>query len=185
MNDKIIAIDVATSGFDFSEDPSINHQIVSIGLVISDSDFNEVDSLYCEIKWDGTSYWNPYAEKAHGLTKKYLDENGLDEGDAVLQIAEFILKNYEPDEPIIFLGYSVQTFDVPFFNKLMRKYDLNFRNHYRSIDTYSIGYTLLGINTSDQLFDAFFGKRDKTCSLTEARLSLKTCKKVASIMGSI
>ena len=63
--DKLIAIDVETSGVDFGPDPTRNHQIVSIGLILADKNFNEIDSMYCEIKWNGTAWWNQKAEKIH------------------------------------------------------------------------------------------------------------------------
>ena len=95
----LLALDVETSGLAFkSDDPSIEpdgkeYQIVSAGLVVADADtLKPVEKLYVEVKWDGKSIWNDRAQQVHGLSKAYLEENGLTNEDAALAIGNLIIK---------------------------------------------------------------------------------------------
>lgn len=180
--DKIIAVDVETSGFSKGDDITLNYQIVSIGLIIADKNFKEIDSFYCEIKWNGISEWDKYAEKIHGLSKEYLDANGLDEEDAVFAITEFLLKHIEPDEYIFFLGQNPRNFDVPFFTKLTNKHDVHFKIAHRTVDSFSIGFAAFGAQNSDELFGMFYDTRKEHNALDDARMSLGVCRRVKKII---
>lgn len=184
MIDKFLAIDVETTGFDRSDDVTRNNQIVSIGLVVADNDLSVIDKFYCEIKWNGTSRWNSKAEQCHGLSKDYLEKHGLDEEDAVVQITEFILKYYDIDEPIHFIGHNARSFDIPFFQKLTNKYGISFKVAHRAIDSFGIGYVCLGTEDSDELFGAFYEKRDKHNSLDDALMALGVCRKIRKLFQS-
>lgn len=183
--DKIIAIDVETTGFNRGDNITLNHQILSIGLIVATGDFEPIDKFYAEIKWNGQSRWSSAAEKIHGLSREYLDENGMDEEEAVVAIAEFILKHYEPDEAIIFLGHNPRNFDIPFFNKLMHKYGVDFRVAHRAIDSFSTGYVCLGAKDSDELFGIFYPKRGTHNSLDDASMALGICRKIRKIFDGI
>lgn len=183
--EKIVAIDVETSGFSKGDDITLNYQIVSIGLIVADRDFNAIDSFYCEIKWNGTSHWDKYAEKIHGMSKEYLEEHGLTEEDAVYEITAFLLKHYNADEYIYFLGHNPRNFDVPFFTKLTNKYDVHFKIGHRTVDSFSVGFTALGANNSDELFNFFYKKRDEHNALDDASMSLGVCRKIKKLMKSL
>jgi len=183
--DKLVAIDVETTGFSKGDDITANHQIVSIGLVISDRNFKAIDKFYCEIKWNGTSHWTQQAEKIHGLSKEHLEEHGLSEEDAVYAIAEFLLGHYDPDEYIFFLGHNPRNFDVPFFTKLTNKYDVYFKVGHRTVDSFSVGFAFLGANDSVELFDYFYPKRGLHNALEDAEMALGVCRKIRKIMDSI
>lgn len=180
--EKLVAIDCETSGFTKGNDIAANHQIVSIGLVVSDSEFNEIDSLYCEIKWNGTSHWDKRAEQIHGLSKEYLEKNGLAEEDAAIKIAEFLLKHFDSEEYIFFLGHNPRNFDVPFFVKLTNKYDIHFKIAHRTVDSFSVGFVCLGANDSDELFSYFYEKRKEHNALDDAKMALGVCKKLSKVM---
>lgn len=180
--DKLLAIDVETTGFSKGSDPALNHQIVSIGLIVADSDFNAIDEFYCEIKWNGTSLWTTSAENIHGLTREYLDANGIEEEDAVVKILEFILKYYDPDEPIVFLGHNVKGFDIAFLKKLINKYNMDLKIAHRAVDSFSVGFTCFGANNSDELFSYFYDNRTTHNALEDARMSLGVCRKTKKIM---
>ncbi len=180
--DKVIAIDVETSGLSKGDDITLNHQIVSIGIVIADKEFKEIDSFYCEIKRNGQSHWDKNAEKVHGMSIKYLDENGLDEEDAVMAITEFLLTHVEPDEYLFFLGHNPRNFDVPFFTKLTNKYDVHFKIAHRTIDSFSVGFTALGAQNSDELFAYFYDHRKEHNALDDARMSLGVCRRIKKVM---
>lgn len=186
MLDKFLALDVETSGLNFdTDDPSVNYQVVSIGLIVSDGDFNPIDEFYTEIKWNKTSHWNNKAESIHGLSKEYLEQNGVHEGEAAVSITEFMLKHFEPDEKIILLGHNVRSFDFYFFNKLMRKFDFFFQFSHRVVDTFPLGLIMFGAENSDELFDIFFPSRKTHNALQDAKMTLTVCKKIKTIMESI
>lgn len=186
MIDKIVALDVETTGLSFDDDdPSTNHQILSIGLIVADGDFNPVDEYYAEIKWNGTSHWNNKAEEIHGLSREYLEEHGKHEGEVATEITEFLLKYFDPEEKIIFLGHNVRSFDIYFFNKLMRKFDFYFRIAHRSIDSFSIGMALFGVSNSDELFNMFYPKRKSHNALEDASMSLGVCRQMRKLMESL
>lgn len=179
----ITAIDVETSGFTRGDDITRNHQIVSIGLVIADLDFDTIDKLYLEIKPNGTSHWDTAAEKIHGLSREYLEENGISEEDAVVKIAEFLLRYHEPSDALFFLGHNPRNFDVPFFKKLMTKYGVEFKIAHRVIDSYSVGFTCLGAKDSDELFNMFYKKRGAHNALRDAEMALGVCKNIRKIIS--
>ena len=137
---KILVIDTETSGMSYEKDVTRNHQIVSIGLIVSDSDtFAEHDTLYLELKWNGTNRWDTIAESIHGLSKEYLNSNGVDEEDAVAEIVAFIMSYFDVDEPIMLLGHNSRPFDLPFLEKLLGKFDFSFKFSHRTVDSFSIG----------------------------------------------
>lgn len=185
--DKILCLDIETSGLNkSSEDITKNHQIVSIGLIVSDGDFNEIDNLYLEIKWNGKSRLDYNAEKVHGLSREYLEKYGISEEDAVVNIAEFIFKYFGTENSIYILGHNAYKFDVPFLRKLLKKYDLDhFKFGSRYIDTFSIGFTLFGKQNSDEIFSLFYKKREKHNSLEDARMALGVCRKVRKMIKNI
>lgn len=183
--DKILAIDIETTGFNRGDDITINHQIISIGLIVATGDLEFVESFYTEIKWNGKSHWSSAAQEIHGLTVEYLNENGVDEEDAVASIAEFILKHYDPEEAIVFLGHNPRNFDVPFFKKLMHKYGIDFKVAHRAIDSFSAGFVTLGTKNSDELFEVFYPKRGKHNALDDAAMALGVCRKIRKIFNGI
>lgn len=183
--EKILAIDVETTGLSKGDDITSNHQIVSIGLVVADKDLKPIDKFYCEIKWNGTSHWTAHAEAIHGLSKQHLEENGLDEEDAVVAITEFLLKHYDPEEYIFFLGHNPKGFDVPFFVKLTNKYDVHFKIAHRTVDSFSVGFTCLGTQNSDELFGTFYPTRKEHNALDDAEMALGVCRKIKKIMKGI
>lgn len=183
--DKVMAIDVETTGFNRGDDITRNHQIVSIGLIVATEDFQPVEKFYCEIKWNGTSHWSSQAQKIHGLSREYLEENGMEESEAAVVIAEFILKHYDPEDAIVFVGHNPRNFDIPFFKKLMYKYGMEFKIAHRAIDSFSAGYVCLGTKNSDELFETFYPKRNTHDSLEDAAMCLGVCRKLRKIFEGI
>lgn len=187
MKCEIIGIDVETTGFDYSEDITKNHQIVSIGLLALTSDFRVIDKFYREIKWNGTSHWSPQAEKIHGLTKDYLENNGISEEDAVADILEFLINNLEDiNKPILFLGHNVRNFDIPFFKKLTSKFDVNLKIAHRAVDSFTLGYTLFGTNDSNELFSLFgYERTTNHNALEDVLITANICRKIKKLWGKI
>lgn len=180
---KILALDAETSGLAFgSIDPSTGFQSVSWGFVVADTEFNPIDKLYVEIKWNGESEWSEKAEAIHGLSKKYLAKNGLTEEEAAVEIAEFLLKHFHPDDSIVCLGHNVRNFDIPFLVALLGKFGLSFKFAHRAIDTFSPGFILTGRRNSDEIFE-FFGmpKRHAHNALSDAEYALKVCRNMRKL----
>lgn len=185
-----LALDCETSGLSkYSFDPSIvkttnkTYQIVSIGLIIVEVEtLKEIEELYLEIKWNGESVWLKEAEKVHGLSKEYLQENGLDESDATYLIGEFILKYFDVNYTIPLLGHNVVAFDRYFLYNLFKKYDieLNFGN--RHIDTFSLGCGILNLYNSNALFSKMGIKRDDIHnSLEDARYAIEVVRNMRTL----
>lgn len=183
--DKILVIDVETTGFSRGDDVTKNHQILSIGLIVSDADFNAIEKFYCEVKWNGSSHWQSQAESIHGLSKEYLEQNGLEEEDAVAEIMTFIYKHYEPDEPIYFMGHNCRNFDVPFLVKLINKYDMDIKVGHRTIDSFSVGMVCFATKDSNELFSMFYPKRANHNALTDAEMCLGICRKTRRLMEKV
>lgn len=179
----LLGLDCETTGVAGGcDDPSYNpktgetYQAISWGLVVVDSKtFKQKDSLYVEIKWDQQSTWNSKTENVHGLTKSYLDQNGLDQEDAVVEIGSFILKYFD-NTAIVPIGHNVH-FDVAFMRSLMRLYDIDIRFANRMVDTNSLGLTLVNSFTSDELFEKL-GYNDRDChnALEDIKMTVEAAR---------
>ena len=183
---KILVIDTETSAINTSsKDISEDCQIVAIGLVVADAkSFKEIDSKYIEIRWNKNSKWSEKAQSIHGLSREYLDEHGVAEDDAVVQICEFILKHYNPDDSITLLAHNPR-FDHAFLSSLLSKYDIKFKFSHRMIDSFTAGFVSLGTFNSDDLFEYLgFDRKGYHNALGDARMALKAVSIIANIFQS-
>jgi hypothetical protein len=182
----VLAMDAETTGLKFnSDDPSIGHQAVSWGFIVAEAaTLQPVEKLYVEIKWNDTSLdareadpkFGKHAEKIHGLTLSYLEENGMDEEDAVTEIGSLILK-YWADGNIRCLGHNVATFDIWFLKRMMRAYDIELKFGARHIDTNGAGFINFETFTSDVLFqEVGFEARDDHNALDDAFMALESAR---------
>lgn len=181
---KFLAVDCETSSLSFGIDPSTNCQMVSIGLIVSDvKTFEEIDSLYLEIKWNGESDWSEYAEKIHGLSKEYLEENGVDEEEAAILITEFIMKHFNVKKGITLLGHNVASFDRFFLRSLLIKFEIDLKFSHRNIDSFSLGLVVLDAFDSDELFRTLeLPFRGKHNALEDVRYTLKSVRVIRKIV---
>lgn len=156
----LLGIDFETSGLFFGSNPVDDgsgnyYQPVSAGIVVIDADtLTAVEQHYIEIQWDGNSLWSDKAQKVHGLTKQYLQENGVTLSEAVELIGNIIVKYWGPTGVIHCLGHNVHRFDVMFLDWLMKTEGIHLRFGNRHIDTCSAGFLTFGTYNSDDLFDA-------------------------------
>lgn len=189
--DYILAVDLETSGMFFGVDNPCydpetgrQYQIVSIGLVVANADtLKPVEELYLEIKWDGVSLWDNKAQSIHGLSLDYLEKNGMDEEEAVVEICNLILKYWGPEGYVSLLGQNVATFDLWFLKHLLKKYDLNVKFSRRHVDSFSLGFGALNTYTSDQLFEAVgLPVRQYHNALDDAKSSLKAARTIRLIV---
>lgn len=186
---RILALDCETSGLFFNtDDPSYDpatkqhHQPVSFGLIVVDADtLKIIEELYVEIKWDKKSQWNARAEAIHGLSKSYLEANGMDMGDAVVEIANLIIRHWGPDSPVCVLGHNPQ-FDLWFLKRLLRSEGLEIKFGSKMIDTNSVGFTIFQTHNSDDLFELIgLDPRAEHNALDDARNALQVIRTTRSL----
>jgi len=185
-----LALDTETTGLAYNTlDPSFDpetgkdYQAVSYGLIIVDSEtLEEVDELYIEVKYNGTSEWSDKAQEIHGLSIEHLEEYGISEEDAVIVMGEFIFKYFGPDSIIPLLGHNVATFDRYFIDRLFKKFGINLRFSGRNIDTFAVGFTVFNLFNSDQIFSAIGGeKRGQHNALEDAREAVNVIRGVRQV----
>jgi hypothetical protein len=193
--DFVLFCDAETSGIAFgSLDPTkgadgTTYQAVSFGFVVASARTLEaVEKLYVEIKWNGESAWSKEAEGVHGLSLAYLEENGMVEEDAVVEIASLILKYWGPDSPICLGGHNVGTFDKFFLADLCARHGINLKFGSKTIDTNSIGFATFGTHNSDDLFEMVgLPKRDpaKHNALTDADNARRAVQVVRRLFSTV
>jgi len=184
---KLIAIDCETSGLKYNcDDPSEGFQSVSWGIVIADAEtLKPIEELYIEIKWNGESEWALGAQKIHGLSKEYLEENGMTEEEAVIAIGNIITK-YFGINSLCLLGHNVATFDIWFLKRLFRKFGIELKFGNRHVDTSSVGFVNWEVFTSDQLFEEVgYESRGDHNALDDARMALESARRTRVLFQSL
>jgi hypothetical protein len=188
MNDKIFkiaSISFETTGIsNHSLNKAVNQQILSAGIIIADSDnFKSIETCYIEIKPNKDIVWNNKFEKIHGFTKDYLIKNGIIENEAAAIIADILVRHFD-DIPIVLLGHNVSSFSYWFLYNILDKYnyyrDLNLFISSRVLDTFTLGKTLYGFNTFNEILDFLQLSDIKLNSREKAEVYLKffrICKK--------
>lgn len=147
-----LCFDTETSGFNFP-DYAEKHQMISYGAAIVVNETLEVvDTLYREIKFDDSKLWSKEAEAVHGLTKDYLNINGVSMEDACVDLLNLVVKYWGFDSSIMLIGHN-PLFDVAFLNSSFDKVTLpHLKLYHRLIDTSIIGYATMNITNSEELF---------------------------------
>lgn len=186
----ILAVDCETTGLNFyGDDPSFDfktkkeYQSISWGLIVASTKTLEpIEKLYVEIQWDQKSIWTEDAERIHGLSRKYLLENGITKSEAVLEIGDLLMKYWKPTEPICLLGHNVGAFDKYFLRRLFLSEGIRLNISARNVDSYSIGQGILGVFNSDDLFQIMCNKhRKEHNALEDAENSLTSIRKMRKI----
>lgn len=194
--DFLLGMDCETTGLcTNNETPVFNdkgerHQTVSWGFVVANvQTLRPIEKLYLEIKWNDKSKAqreaNPEfglkAESIHGLTYDHLEQNGITEEEAVLQIGNLIVKHWG-NTNIRTLGHNVHTFDLPFLRDIMTRHGVHFAFGNRHYDTNSIGFATFGTFNSDDLFELIgFEHREEHNALTDAEQALETTRVIRTI----
>lgn len=191
-----LCIDWETSGATFGGDSTIDHQGLSFGAVIFDlKTFEPVETLYREIKFIPSKFkWTEEAQKIHGMSIEYLEQNGVEQEEAAADLLEFILK-YFGTAKVMFLGHNPE-FDRRFTNQLTTSVGVEFsvekqtdldahiQLHHVVLDTSALGMITLGIFKSDLLFDAVgLPERAEHNSLTDALYTVETCKRIKLLVN--
>lgn len=188
----LLAFDCETSGLAYnSDDPSYDkdtgktYQAISWGFIVADAvTLLPIEKLYIELKFNDENEWAMEAQNIHGLSRDYLNEHGMEEEEAVVKIASFVMKHFGPTSCIHPLGHNVQ-FDIWFLKRLMRKFDINLKFGNRVIDTNSLGFATFETFTSNQLFEAAgLPERKKHNSLEDIEMTLESARRIKMIFNA-
>lgn len=193
--DYILGMDCETTGINFdSYQPSKGQQSVSWGFLVIDArTLDVIEELYIEIKWNKEMkkkrkedpYFGKKAEDIHGLTYDYLDQNGVDEEEAAVQIANLIYRYWGPNNTISSLGANTVKFDMDFLMSLLNKYGINPRVAARHIDSHSIGFATVGSFSTDEFFSTMgLEDRGKHNALEDIKMTLESIRRVRVIWKS-
>jgi len=191
----LLAMDCETTGLSFdTTDPSIGHQAVAWGIIIADAaTLKPIEKKYIEIKWNEASIeastHNPtfgkQAETIHGLSRSYLEKNGVSEEEAVTEIVNIILQYFGPTGCIRCLGHNVHMFDIPFLKAMTMRHGIDLRFGARHYDSNSVGFITTGAFTSDALFDTMgFAQRSSHNALVDAEMALESCRRIKVLWDS-
>ena len=194
----LLCFDVETTGLCFSSATPVynsktkeRHQALSWGLIVADAaTLTPIEDLYLEVKWNNSSTQqridNPdfgrSAEKVHGLTKEYLDQNGVDEEEAVVRIGNLIAKHWGTDVSVKTMGHNVHLFDLQFLRDLFDRYGIMLATGNRHYDTNSLGFFTVGAFNSDDLFNTMgLEQRQTHNALDDAHMTLETARRIRTL----
>jgi DNA polymerase III epsilon subunit-like protein len=194
-----LCIDWETSGARFGDDSSKYYQGIEFGAIVFNAKtFEPIEKLKLYVKYDEAKYgadgWSEDAVKIHGLTREFLDQNGVTQEEAAIALAELILKYWGPDTKVLFLGHNPE-FDRRFTNQLLNtigiefsiepsgKFDSRIEIFHVMLDTSALGYITLGLYKSDLLFEKIgFTDRGEHDALQDAEQTLMTCKVIRQLV---
>lgn len=193
--EKVLAIDCETTGIGPNRsNPSEGQQAVSWGVIVADAmTLKPIEELYVEIKYneesrkarERDSNFGVDAAAIHGLSFKYLEEHGITEEEAVVKIANLIIKHWGPDMPIKALGHNVVSFDIPFLDEMFKRHGIVLQFGHRHYDTNSVGFVTTGSFTSDAFFSTMgFDTRGSHNALEDTKQSLECARRVRVLWNS-
>lgn len=178
--EKILAFDCETSGINLGKiDPAQDYRMVSGGFIVADINFEPIEKLYIELKWDDPTckekfYWDNKAEAIHGLSREYLNENGITEEAAAESVGGLIYDHWGLNEVVVLLGTNVASFDQFFLRKFLDRQNLKFKFAHRMLDTFSLAMGTVRAFNSNELFELIGCHREATHNaLQDAECSLK------------
>lgn len=175
MNDvnKVLAISLETNGFNRgSWNKARDYNILSLAAIVADADRFEPISDYVALV-NNTDNWDKYLEdNVHGLKKSILQKYGQSEEDFAFEFFEFLVENFS-SEPIVMLGYNLDTFARFFIDDLLNKYKVELILSSRSLDSFTIAKTFYGFDTQKQLLKYYYGDKEKFNSLDKVKANLR------------
>ncbi len=189
--ERILAIDTETSGLFMGRETPVKdgdeyYQVVSWGIMVLDAQtLNTIEELYIEQKWDGVAKWDARAEAVHGLSKEYLEQNGVTREEAQVQIASLIFKHWGKTS-VTTLGHNSIRFDLPFLEHESKLAGIDLRFGNRHLDTNTLAFTIFGCFNSDDWFDQLgFKQRTEHNSLEDIRMTVKGFRLSRKIAGLV
>lgn len=180
-----LCIDWETTGSNFGGDSSIEYQGIALGAAVFSLKTFEIKSTFkIYIKFDPTKYkWTDKAQEIHGITKEFLEENGVTQEEAAIEFASFLLDHFGPSPKIMVLGHNIH-FDIAFTKQLLEPFELMFTIHHVQLDTACAGLIAIGQYKSDFLFDIFgLPKRGDHDPLEDVKYTLAVAKGIRELCG--
>jgi DNA polymerase III epsilon subunit-like protein len=181
-----LALDTETSGAIWGElgNTFERFQVLSWGLIIFEMEtLKEVETAYLEVKFNADDYeWTKSAENVHGLSIEHLEQNGITEEEAAIEIASLLLKYFGPNDEIMMLGHNVD-FDIKGLKHLMKKFGIELKISHRKFDTVGAGWIALGVYNSNELFDVCgFSERGAHNALEDIRMTLDAARTIRELV---
>lgn len=199
-----LVIDWETSGLRPQETPWRNYlegpQGIELGAVLVElPDFTQIAEFVSRVRFIGTAHGISYGGPIHeGLT--WSDEAQVVHGISVTDLlheptpnevserfVRFTLDNAgisDPHkQPIMICGHNPAG-DAYYVRQLLflGGHERNIRFHHRMLDSFTIGYMLLGTKSSNELFKTVSNVvRDKHSALEDARLTLDAFRHLHAI----
>jgi len=151
-----LLIDFETSGSDVTNKNHQQYQGISLGaLIVNMEKFEVVDDYYVEIKFNASKYlWSEEAEKVHGLTKDYLEANGVSQQEALGGLLEVIMRWIGFTDKLFIMGYNID-FDKGFMQQLFDDCEVPINFHHIMIDPAPMAYFFVQEYRSDKVFELF------------------------------
>lgn len=141
---NVLAIHCHTTGMNFKGVKTDGHQPLTIALAVLDLDnLKIIDSINVNVAYDEELVkWNEVLENIHGLTKDQA-LSGDSYSDCAAQLGNFIATHFGIDNKIPLFGYNINSFHLPFLEKILHMEELYFKFDERIIDLFPIS-TLIG-----------------------------------------
>lgn len=155
-HNKILFIDTETGGLD-----PMNHSLLSVAFAIWDN--GEIIEAKEFLINDGILNVTPKALEINGIDIIEHSRIALKPKSAILEIKNYLNRNFGNDEKIILCGHNI-LFDINFFKNFWNKNEGNYNNRFshRYVDTASILFFLTVVNklpensnSSQNAFDLF------------------------------
>ena len=182
---KSIIIDWETSGSDFNGNSADHFQGLAFGaIVVDNTTWDEIDSVYCEMQFDGTKYrWSDEAQKIHGLTREYLATQNTRE-QACEKFMNLVLDHFSPNDNIMLGGHN-RDFDEAFTLQLLNDFGLRLKFHHVKPDSSGLAFVLLGEYKSDVVFGLLAGvnRTGSHNALEDARAVATTFKTMKEVFA--
>lgn len=154
-----LALHIETTGICTDLDKPINNgnDIVCIAAAICDKkSFKTLDKKIIFINSDR----DDIGTRWHGITKGFLDDEGLDEEGALEELLNFILEYFTIDSTIICLGQNVHSFVLPFVKQLLQRNEIYLKFSSNALDVFSVTVPTIGETSISELIE-MFGDVDK------------------------
>lgn len=138
-DNRVLAhVDVETTGLT----PGY-HEMIDIGMIITDPDGVEIDRLFLRIMPDHPERLDPGAARVNGFSVARWEQLGhVSTADAVRQIDEFVTLT-AAGRQVLFIAFNAW-FDIAFVDHLFRSQDRSWRDlfHYFVLDLPSMAWSL-------------------------------------------
>jgi hypothetical protein len=182
---KLLAIHCHTTGLSFEgDDITLNNQALTVALGVVNLETLKFEATTTvKVKYDPSKYvWNSKVEAIHGISKEEA-LTGESLTDAAGIIGEFIYEHFGVQNDVPLFGYNVESFHLPFLNKILHSEDLHFKFDYRVVDLFTIN-AVFGKFSIREMFE-FFGidQSEPLSSLSIIKQYLKIFKTFKALVN--